>query len=169
MAVDATHASWLVAHSIFTSRSMTSTAAPYQQAVAGARRMGYEFYVPAVKLQDVNANGPLSVSIRLENRGVAPFYYDWPVELGVVDASGQMVASWKTDWKITGILPAAAGASPYTELSDTRPASGLAKGEYKLVLHVVNPLKDGKALKFANATQDQDLAGWLTLGTFAVR
>ncbi len=169
MAVDATHVSWLIAHSIFTSRSMTSTAAPYQQALAGARRMGYEFYISAVELPDVGGSEPLRVSIRLENRGVAPFYYDWPVELGVVDTSGQSVATWKTDWKITGLLPTAAGITPYTELSFTQSAPGLAKGEYKLVMHVVNPLKNGKELKFANATQDQDLAGWLTLGEFAVR
>ena len=87
----------------------------------------------------------------------------------MVDASGQLIAAWKTDWKITGLLPTAAGVTPYTELSFTQSAPGLAKGGYKLVMHVVNPLKNGKALKFANATQDQDLAGWLTLGEFAVR
>jgi hypothetical protein len=169
MSVDATHVSWLIAHSIFTSRSMTSDAAPYQKALAGARRMGYEFYIPAVKLFDVLGMEALRVSVRLENRGVAPFYYDWPIELGAVDSSGQLVSDWKTDWKITGILPAAAGVTPYTELSYTQPAPGLAKGKYKLIMRVVNPLKNGKALKFANAGQDQDRTGWLTLGEFAVR
>lgn len=169
MTVDGTHVSWLIAHSIFTSRSMTSNAAPYQEALAGARRMGYEFYITAINLPDVSGSEPLQVSIRLENRGVAPFYYDWPIEMGVKDASGQLAATWKTDWKLTGLLPAAAGAMPYSELSYTQPAPNLARGDYTLIMHVVNPMENGKALKFANGTQDQDLAGWLTLGEFVVR
>jgi hypothetical protein len=36
------------------------------------------------------------------------------------------------------------------------------------VLHVINPLAGGIPLRFANATQDADLDGWLTLGTFTV-
>jgi hypothetical protein len=34
----------------------------------------------------------------------------------------------------------------------------------KLALRVVNPLPKGKPLKFANADQDTDAEGWLTLG-----
>lgn len=34
-----------------------------------------------------------------------------------------------------------------------------------VALRVINPLKRGKALRFANATQDQHAPGWLTLGT----
>ena len=32
-------------------------------------------------------------------------------------------------------------------------------------MRLVNPLPNGKPLRFANAEQDRDLPGWLTLGT----
>jgi hypothetical protein len=36
-----------------------------------------------------------------------------------------------------------------------------------LVMRVVNPLVNGKFLKFANTTQD--VSGWITLGSFNVK
>lgn len=168
-AVDGTHVSWLIAHHLFTTRSVTSDTLVYQQALAGARRMGYEFYVCAVKLPDTTVSSPFQVDLRLQNTGVAPFYYDWQVELGVLDASGNLVTTWKPSWSLIGILPAAGGETPYVEWHYTNPEHGLAPGTYTLILHVVNPLSNGRPLKFANATQDQDMPGWLTLGAFEVR
>ena len=163
-AVDGTHVSWLIAHDLFTVRSVTSETPVYQAALAGARRMGYEFYVSAVKLPDMSSTDALEVAIRLQNTGVAPFYYDWPVELGVLDASGTLIATYDPGWQITTILPAAAGETPYVELAYDNPTPQLEPGTYTMILHVVNPLPNGKPLKFADAAQDADLPGWLTLG-----
>jgi hypothetical protein len=44
----------------------------------------------------------------------------------------------------------------------------LPAGDYRLLLRVVNPLPGGMPLRFANAGQDADRAGWLTLGAFRV-
>ena len=67
------------------------------------------------------------------------------------------------------VLPPVDRDKLYTELSYTQSGPGLQAGTYTLLLRVINPLPNGKALKFANQKQDQALAGWLTLGTFAVR
>jgi len=167
-AVDTTHVSWLIAHAIFTSRAVGGDV--YQRALAGAKRMGYELFVSAIQLPEtISATGPFQVSLRLQNTGVAPFYYDWSVQLGVLDASQRLVVTWDTDWKLSGVLPPVDRDRLYTELTYTNPKPGLQAGTYTLVLRVVNPLPNGKALKFANQKQDQALAGWLTLGTFAVR
>jgi hypothetical protein len=40
----------------------------------------------------------------------------------------------------------------------------LSDSAAKLALRVANPLPKGKPLRFANADQDADAAGWLTLG-----
>jgi hypothetical protein len=37
------------------------------------------------------------------NTGVAPYYYNWPVELGALDARGSLTQTWTTDWQLTGI------------------------------------------------------------------
>ena len=166
--VDGTHVSWLIAHEIFTVKSVTSDTPVYKEALAGARHMGYEFYVSAVKLSEIAANSRLEVSLRVQNTGVAPFYYDWPVELGVLDSSGKLIATYNPDWKITDILPAE-GNTPYVEWTYSSPSHHLNPGAYTLVLHVINPLSNGRALKFADATQDANLPDWLTLGAFRVR
>lgn len=167
--VDGTHVSWLIAHDLFTVPSVTSSTDIYQRALSGARRMGYEFTVSAVRLPDTTTTTPLDVTVRLQNTGVAPFYYDWTVELGVLDKAGNLVMTDKPGWSLVDILPTAAGEMPYTEWTYSNPQHGLEQGSYKLILHVINPLPNGKPLRFANATQDQDLPGWLTLGAFEVR
>jgi hypothetical protein len=168
-AVDDSHVSWLIAHGIFVAKGVTSTTDLYKRALQGAQRMGYEFYVNAVKLSDISTGAPFQVGIRVENRGVAPFYYDWPVELGVLDFTGHLVTTYTPGWTLSRILPAASGELPYSELTYTNPTAHLATGTYTLTLHVVNPLSNGKPLKFANATQDANQSGWLTLGTFSVQ
>jgi hypothetical protein len=169
--VDGTHASWLVAHAIFISSTMQPGSNIYARALAGAQRLGYEFYVSGVRLpSDISISDPFQVNIHLQNTGVAPFYYNWPVQLGVLNASKQLTAIWDTPWRIDQVEPLSADRSkPYTNWSFTKNPNGLQPGAYTLVMHVVNPLANGKTLKFANTTQDQDLDGWLTLGTFTVK
>lgn len=170
--VDGTHVSWLLAHSIFTVRSVTADTPVYKAALAGAQRMGYELYISAVKLQDTTVDTPINVALRIQNTGVAPFYYDWPVELGVIDSAGKVVATVNPGWKLTTLLPSA-GNSPYTDLIYSSAKSGsvskLAPGTYTLALRVINPLPNGKLFRFANASQDATLPGWLTLGAFNIR
>jgi hypothetical protein len=169
VAVDATHVTWLIAHDLFTLRSITAETPTYQAALAGARRMGYEFYVSAVTLPDTTPSAPLEVSLRVQNTGVAPFYYDWETELGVLDSSGNLVAQYDPNWHLTDLLPAGTGETPYTEWHYHNDAHGLEQGNYTLILRVINPLSGGISLRFANMTQDADLDGWLTLGTFALQ
>lgn len=167
--VDYTHASWLIAHHLFTTRSLRADTPAYQAALAGARRMGYEFYVSAATLPQTTTDDPFNVSIRIQNTGVAPFYYDWPVELGVLDASGEIVARFDSGWKLMDLLPAETGQIPYTEWHFSSDTHGLESGRYTVVLHVINPLQGGMPLRFANTTQDADLTGWLTLGMLTVQ
>ncbi len=150
-------------------KSVTSDTPVYKQALAGAKHMGYEFFVSAVRLPDITSASPLVVTLRVQNTGVAPFYYDWPVELGVLDSTGNIVATYNPGWKLTNILPAVAGESPYVEWTYRNPAHQLTPGAYTLMLHVINPMSNGKTLKFANVLQDANHAGWLTLSTFEVR
>jgi hypothetical protein len=167
--VDGTHASWLIAHDLFTVRSITSDSEVYQAALAGAQRMGYEYSIRAIRLADIFSSDPLELTLRIENTGVAPFYYEWPIELGVVDSAGNLIATYPTEWSLVGLLPASAGETPYAEWTYRSDQHGLGRGAYTLVMQVVNPLPNGKPLKFANAEQDATLPGWLTLGTFVVK
>jgi hypothetical protein len=153
--VEATHASWLMDSGMFRRKQPADR---IQRAEEQVRRMGYEFHVPAVTIREVK-DGKLTIVLQVENRGVAPFYYDWRPEYGLL-SGGKVVKSVAGSGKLTGLLP---GEKPRV-WADTLPISGVKAGEYTLALRVPNMLKTGKPLRFANKAQDIDAPGWLSLG-----
>jgi hypothetical protein len=159
--VELTHASWMLNHGAF---SPGFTGAQKDLALAGARRLGYTLCVSNALLVDASISVPLNVSVGLGNIGVAPFYYDWPVQLGALNSSNTLANSWATTWKLSSLLPAATN----TVWSFSQTNHGLGAGTYKILLRVQNPLPNGVSFRFANDAQDADLPGWLTLGRVSV-
>lgn len=158
--VDTTHVSWMIAHQLF---SPGNSGSAHTAALAGAKRMGYDLFVSSVALPDTTTSGNVQVSIKLQDKGVAPFYYPWKVQIGVANSSNAVVATWDTTWDLTTVK----NASDY-QFDFTKSGHGLAAGSYKLLLRAVNPLSNGKPLVFANQKWGQDVANWLTLDTFTV-
>jgi hypothetical protein len=157
--VEVTHVSWLCNQGVF---RPSFTGAARERAIRAVQRMGYELHVGTADL--AVATSQLTVALTVTNTGVAPFYYDWPVELGALDLTGKLATTWTTDWKLTGIQPGAAARRWHHSAK----ATGLSAGTYQLLLRVPNPMAGGKPLRFANTNQDKNLAGWLTLGEFAL-
>lgn len=157
LCVDSSHASWMLCHRAF---SPGYTGNQKTLAVAGSARLGYELYVTNATLVDASVSGSLQVDLKLRNTGVAPFYYDWPVQLGARNSNNVLVKTWTTTWKLSSLLP----ATTNTLWSWNQSGHGLASGTHKLLLRVQNPLTNGVPFRFANVTQDADISGWLTLG-----
>jgi hypothetical protein len=149
--VDQTHASWLLNQAAFAGTGFAGD--KYFRALQGAKSLGYELTVTEASVTAQR------VSVRIANRGTAPFYYPWKAELAAIDAQGRIAARWPTRWTVTGIQP---GADP-TELSTAIDTRGLRHGTYDLVLRIANPLPGGIPLRFANTGQDTH-SGWLHLG-----
>lgn len=135
--IERVHVSWLMDSGLFDSR-IPLDQARRDRALKQSARMGYELHVSHAEW----TNGTLTLTV--ENRGVAPFYYDWPVE---VAANGTVMT---TDWKLRGILP----GTPQS-WSVRLPSSDSVK------LRVRNPMSGGKPLRFANRGQGDE---WLTIG-----
>jgi len=148
-----THMTWICNSAAF---AKSLTAEQREKALQAHRLLGYELFASAVQMNRT-LDGGLTVSVQMENRGLAPFYYDWGIELGVVDKDQHLLTRVKTSWRLTGVLP-----GKIAQWTTTLPA--LPAGSAAVVLHVVNPLANGKPLCFANASQDKNLPGWLTLG-----
>lgn len=159
--VDLTHASWMLDHGLFSSGL---TGAQRDAALAGSQRLGYSLCVSNAVLVDAWTNTPLQVSIGLRNLGVAPFYYDWTVQLGALNLSNKFAVIWPTTWKVTSVLPAATNTVWSCALTN----HGLGVGRYKLAMRVINPWPAGLPLRFANSAQDADVPGWLTLGQLSI-
>jgi hypothetical protein len=162
------------------------------------RLMGYELYVKNAYFNS-SVSGSFKVGVQLENRGVARFYYPWTMILGLKDGSGNVVQTWSTSWDITQVQPLQIRAFPdwnvgpdptylpfgYPRYYETTlSTSGIASGNYTLVMRVRNPLEGiteasvrdniepyqpflpAKKVRFANAAQNAD--GWLSLGNLSV-
>ena len=155
--VDSTHASWMLNHGAFVP-GFSGT--QKELALAGARRLGYELYVSSAQLVSASQSEPLNLTIQIRNRGVAPFYYDWPVLIRALDSNRVPVQTWPATWRLSSLLPATTN-SIWTH---TQSDPCLPPGFYTFLLRVQNPLSNGVPFRFANETQDADLAGWLTLG-----
>ena len=158
--VEATHVTWLMDSGMFRNNQPTGRR---QRAEAQVRRMGYEFQVQTVTF-DLRPDRQLSLSVTWTNRGVAPFYYDWPLEYGLLNPEGKLVKTFPSADKLTGLLP----GEPARVWRDALNLAGVPGGNYRVLLRVPNPLPNGKALRFANETQDQDLPDWLTLGNISI-
>ena len=141
-----THATWLLDTGMFGKKQNPDRIA---RATEQVQNMCYEFHVSSAAA--VREDGQTSVTLTVRNTGVAPFYYNGNIELGNVNRS-QIATTWKTDWKLTGLLPGE------TRLWKTKlknaPTTGLA-------VRVVNPLDGGLPLRFANEGQAESKSGWL--------
>ncbi|MFO0939924.1 MAG: DUF4832 domain-containing protein [Pirellulales bacterium] len=152
--VDATHVTWLMDSGMFEKKQ---SQARIENASAEVQRMGYEFYASKFMIQKNNAQ-QLEINLHVENRGVAPFYYDWKVEWGFLSGNTP-VKTVPSNVRLREQLP---DANPKV-WKDSLDMKGLAKGKYILAVRAVNPLKNGKHLRFANASQDRDADGWLSI------
>ncbi|MCY2985384.1 MAG: DUF4832 domain-containing protein [Planctomycetota bacterium] len=159
--VEQTHASWLMDTGMFQKKANQERR---DRAELEVRRMGYEFHVPAIQYS-IKGN-QLQFQLEIENRGVAPFYYDWKGTYGLIDigangSKGKLLKTQLVTGKLTGILP---NEKPIV-WSDEMDLTELPKGSYRLALRVPNTLANGLPLRFANVDQDRDLDGWLSLMT----
>ena len=130
-----------------------STKQRIANATQSVQKMGYELFVSEVKIE--NDKDASNITLKIENKGVAPFYYDWPIELATLNSSGEIVSTSKTDWRLTEAVP---GES--VRMWNGKIQHDGAKLE-KLAIRVPNPMKGGKYLRFANETQKEN--GWLIL------
>jgi hypothetical protein len=151
--ITTTHATWMIDSANFSSSPLL-TAAQYANALRAHRMLGYELYVSSVSADP--QNGCMNISVTMENRGVAPFYYSWPMELALTDSDGNIISRTTTGWQLKSVLPGT--PVTFTSIMNIPSVSG-----NKLLMRVINPLTNGNPLRFANETQDTVLSGWLTL------
>jgi Domain of unknown function (DUF4832) len=155
------HTSWLLDQGIF---DPGFTGAQLNLALTASRTLGYELYVSNAVIADATTTGALNVNIWIGNTGVAPFYYNWPVQLAALDSSSQLAKTWTTSWQLASIFP----GPPTNVWTWSQAHHGLAAGIYQFLLGIPNPLTNGLALSLADTARNANLPGWLTLGQFSV-
>ena len=144
-----THATWLMETGMFKDKQPHERV---ERAIEQVRQMGYDLHISSIKSN--RTGNDAEFEIQVQNRGVAPFYYDWKVELGIFDANKNAQKTFETDFSVQGILP-----------NETRRWLGSIPdlGDRTAGVRVVNPLGNGLPLLFANEEKLQLGDGWLRI------
>ncbi|MCY9665508.1 DUF4832 domain-containing protein [Paenibacillus alginolyticus] len=154
-----THVSWL------------GPSAPYNEPLGGRlqsnidrflKTIGYRFVIAKESHEkDIHAGNPLHVKLTMINRGVAPFYFAWPLELSLTDEQGAIVSQMRSSIDIRDWLPGE------KEVSSTLPIpKNLAPGNYKINAAILNPQTGKPEVDFANDGKRSD--GRYSLGSVRV-
>ncbi|MCF6285575.1 MAG: DUF4832 domain-containing protein, partial [Candidatus Hydrogenedentes bacterium] len=134
-AVNTTHVAWLLYHQAFEGENGGSNgwdAAKRARAIASAKLTGYEFFVSEANLPETTAGGTLLLGVRIENRGLTPFYYDWPFEITATRSGQADALLGSPDWALSSI-PADGSADEFVfEIAN----HGLEAGAYEIYLSV---------------------------------
>ena len=90
------------------------------------------------------------------NQMVIRTFLEYPgKKSGLPDEAGSITGSFKTDWRLSKILP---GKAPSKIPIKWVTKIGLPAGadSLKLAIRVINPMEGGKPLRFANQTQREN-------------
>jgi hypothetical protein len=157
--VKRTHTSSLgwVANYTQTNAALSENAARLQKA------FGYRFVVQsAVYNQAVDQGGKLSLEFAVANTGSAPFYYQWPVEVSLLDRRKNPVWTGLVHVDIRNWRP----GHVYTVRDEFAIPEDIAKGTYTLALAVLDPAGNMPSLRFANKNYYN--GGRMPLGTIGI-
>lgn len=146
-AVELTHVTWLIDDQAFT---QGLKGAARSRALTVSARMGYVLTVPRWRIAGS------TMTVQVANRGVAPFYYDWRVQVVALDMTGNELGTAD----LAGDLRQASPGGSTTFMGPVP----VGRGATTYLLRVVNPLSGGAALRFASSGQDTVRDGCLTLG-----
>jgi hypothetical protein len=126
------------------------------------KTLGYRFVLRKVDHDEtIDANTNLSVSITVENKGIAPFYYDWPLVVYLIAEDGSVSLESEFEVDIKTWLP---GMHTFSEPVNI-PAS-IGSGTYEMKLAILDPDAGIPGVMFANTDRDEEgryLVGRLTV------
>jgi hypothetical protein len=126
------------------------------------KAFGYRFVIDEVRYDAVVLPGQaFTVAFRIRNRGSAPFYYNWPVEVSLLDPKSREVV-WKSafgDVDIRAWLPGDQWnkqSRMYEKEPKTYEVGGsftvprdVPRGDYILALAILDPAGMQPAVRFA--------------------
>ncbi|UCD38629.1 MAG: DUF4832 domain-containing protein, partial [Fidelibacterota bacterium] len=126
------------------------------------KRLGYRFVLrQAVFPKEVTVGETFNFQLELRNRGVAPFYFAWPLVLYFVDSADTAQDEQALDIDIRTWLP-----GDVEESVEVTVPTQLPPGRYELRLAIHDPLIDRPGIWFANEGRDDD--GRYLLGSLRI-
>ena len=130
-----THVSWLGPCSAADLEVNEIAASVYETNVLAMQKlMGYNFALEKIsKVGTVKQNTATALNMVWNNEGVAPFYYEWPIELSLINGNGKVVWKQTFDGDITTWMPGRTNVN----LIVTIPTS-VSAGNYTLAIAIAD-------------------------------
>jgi hypothetical protein len=150
-AVATTHATWMLDSALF---ETAPTPVERMNALRAERMLGYALYCQEWRVVR-NKEGTATLTVQVENHGVAPIYYSWPIEVKALDGTGKIVGQGNAVWPLPALFPGKA-------LEWSVSLNALPSKATTVVLRIANPMPGGHVVAFANAEMGTVLPGWLT-------
>jgi hypothetical protein len=129
------HASWMGPCSPADILKSDPDASAYQRNIdALTNLIGYQFVLESlIHTGKAKAGNALEIKMKWNNKGVAPFYYQWPLELSLADSKGKIAAKTIVSADITKWLP---GVTVITQ--SIKIPKSLKKGTYTLCVAILD-------------------------------
>jgi len=124
--------------------------------------LGYRIYIKQVQMPRwVTVEKNINVQIKFVNNGVAPIYYNWPVNIYLYNEDESVIDISQIDMDIREILP-----DENYQISIKLSVSDLNKGTYTLGIAIIDPQTKQPAVQLAMENYRQDFI--YKLGSFKV-
>jgi len=115
--------------------------------------MGYNYAIEKVaRVENITAGNDTTINFVVNNEGVAPFYYDWPLEFSLINDNGDVVYTKTTGSGITNWLPGRTSVDAKLFVSNAVPA-----GEYTLAIAIADKDSKEPAVRLAMEGGREDL------------
>jgi hypothetical protein len=116
------------------------------------KKLGYRFVLLEVSHdEEINKGDTLKITIQVENKGVAPFYFNWPLVLYLINFEGNIALQQDLNVDIRQWLP-----GTHIVSVDFIIPSNISPNIYEIKLAIHNPVKDAPGVMFANTGQDEE-------------
>lgn len=115
------------------------------------KKLGYRFVLLEVSHdEEINKGDTLKITIKVKNKGVAPFYFDWPLVLYLIDIEGNVAMQQDLNLDIREWLP-----GTHIVSADILILPNISPDIYDIKLAINDPLKDKPGVMFANTNRDE--------------
>ena len=157
--IEQTHVTWLMDTGLFGNRFPMDKARK-DRAIKSVQKMGYDFHISQAII-DIK-NDKMDVCLTVENRGVAPFYYNWTVEMVLLDKNQSVIGSFQqTDWDLRKIFP----GEPVIWIKNDIIVDNNSEKQMTIAIKAYNSKQSNQIIEFANEYQNTTNKDYLIIGT----
>ncbi|MDT9330213.1 DUF4832 domain-containing protein [Clostridium perfringens] len=103
----------------------------------------------------------MNIKLKIQNKGVAPFYFNWPVEIVLIDKDNNIKDEIPLKDDIRNWLPGENIIKANIELD-----KNLEKGEYTIALGILDPSTQKASIKFGN--DEEVLLNYFKIGSIKI-